>query len=192
MKATRVPEWLQHLRTDRRGLPVPYVNRWGLVDDPALLSIEYDMHVRGPGVFYDDRAETEPDFTRQHVARQRECMSAGLCQVCAHPVPWSRRFLVVAGLSVERIHLAGREVAVVTEPWLCERCAHFATSTCPALIRRTRDEDLTLIPITSKRDVQMIASRGWVEGPLEEHSREVQPAMWVKLALTGVRLEAAS
>lgn len=81
---------------------------------------------------------------------------------------------------------------MVTEPWLDRRCAEFALNVCPALIRRTREERLTLVPITSKRQVQLVVSTGWVEGPLEAESRQVQPAMWAKLALTDVRIRIGS
>ena len=182
-----VPEFLAHLRRDRRGLPVPYVNRWGKEEIPERIYIEHDRGCGQPGVFYRDDDLDVPDFTAQNMGRQRECMTAGLCQVCGRFVPWSRRFLVVAALSVETIQLGGRRVAVVFEPWLDQRCAEFAIEQCPALIRRTREEQLTLVPVTSKREVQLIVSTGWVEGPCEAESRRVQPAMWAKLALTGVR-----
>lgn len=177
-----VPTFLSHLRRDRRGLPVPHINRWG-VEDATRLSIRHDPHVGGPGIFEDDRDQTVPDFTRQSMGRQRECTIAGLCQVCARPVPWSRRVLVLAALSVERVTLHGQSVPVVTEPWLCPRCATFATEHCPALIRRTRDEQLTVVPVRSARDCQIVLSTGWVEGPCEAESRRLQPAMWAKILL---------
>lgn len=180
-----LPDFLSHLRTDRRGLPVPYVNRWGLVDDLTKIAIERDPNLGMPGVFYDDTDDDVPDFNRQHMARQRECVTQGLCQVCSRFVPWSRRFLVIAAMSVETIDLGGRRTPVVTEPWLDERCARFALEICPALIRRRRDEKLTLVPVTSKREVQIVISHGWVEGPLEALSRDVMPAMWAKVALVG-------
>jgi hypothetical protein len=181
-----ITERLAHLRTDRRGIPVPYVNLWG-EEDPARLRIAHDPHVGRPGVFLDDADQTVPDFTRQHMGRQRECMAAGLCQVCGRPVPWSRRFLVVAPMSTERIELGGRkDVPVVYEPWLDERCAQFATTRCPALIRRREDEDFHLVPATSRRQVVLVVSTGWLEGPLEAQSRRVKPAMWVKAALPGL------
>lgn len=183
-----LPAHLAHLRTDRRGLPVPYVNRWGTGEDFDRLTIDHDSSVDMPGVFYRDLDLDVPDFMTQNMGRQRECMANGLCQVCGREVPWSRRFLVVAGLSVETIQLGHRRVPVVTEPWLDQKCAEFALKICPALIRRTRDEKLTLVPITSKRDVQLVVSTGWVEGPLEAESRRVLPAMWAKLALTSTRL----
>lgn len=187
-----VPDFLSHLRRDRRGLPVPYVNRWGLTEEHDRISIEYDRNVGMPGVFYRDDDEPEPDFTAQHMARQRECMANGLCQVCARRIPWSRRFLVVAALSVRTIQYRGRQVAVVSEPWLCERCAKFALKYCPALIRRTREENLTLMHVSSKRQVVLTMSTGWVEGPLEAESWRVQPAMWADLALVGVQIEIRS
>lgn len=185
--ADRIPPWLTHLRVDRRGLPVPYVNQWG-PDDPDRVSIRHDHHYGRPGVFFDDSAETVPDFTAQQMDRQRECIAAGLCQVCARHIPWSRRFLVLASISVRTIKLHGRHVPVITEPWLCQRCAEFATTTCPALIRRRRDEDLQLIPVTTKRQVRIGYSVGWIEGPCEAESRRVYPAIWGEIHLLYPRI----
>lgn len=182
--------WLAH-RPVHRGVPVPWINAWG-EEHVDQVSIRHDRHVGGPAVFYDDSAETVPDFTRQHMARQRESVLGGLCQVCGGEVPWSRRFLVLATLSVERIRLGVRQVPVVVEPWLCERCARLALDRCPALIRRRRDEELHLVPVTSKRQVRLILSKGWVDGPLEAESRRVQPAMWAKILLPGLALNDAS
>ena len=63
---------------------------------------------------------------------------------------------------------------------------------CPALIRRSRDENLSLLGITSKRQVAFTASRGYVDGPLEGVSQELQPVMWVKLLLPGVPIKVVS
>jgi hypothetical protein len=178
-----VPGWLSHLRTDRRGLPVPYINQWGLEEDLARVSIRHDRHIGGPGLHYDDIGLTVPDFTKQNWQRQRECMLGGRCQVCHRPVPWSRRFLVLAAMSVDQVRMGNRTYGVVTEPWLDDRCARYAMEVCPALIRRTREEQLTLVPITSKWQGQLLTSVGWVEGPLEVESKRVQPAMWVKFYL---------
>jgi hypothetical protein len=104
-------------------------------------------------------------------------------------LPWSRRFLVVSSMSVEQIQLAGRAVAVVTEPWLDQRCAEFALGVCPGLIRRRTAHGLALVAVTSKREVQLVVSNGWVDGHLEDESKQVMPAMWCKVALTGVRIE---
>lgn len=177
-----VPSWLSHLRRDRRGLPVPYVNLWG-PEAIDRIEIRHDRHAGQRAVFLDDSGQAEPDFTRQHMGRQRECMLAGLCQVCGRGVPWSRRHLVIADMSVERITLHSTRVPVVTEPWLCERCAVFALRTCPALIRRTRSESLTLVPVTSRRQVLLTVSTGWVDGPLEAETRARPVAMWAKAAL---------
>jgi hypothetical protein len=193
-----VPPWLSHLPTDRRGLPVPWVNAWGPEDpsrvriDRELLPWNWGLSIDSWGMFIDDDRDAGPDFTRQEPGRQRRAVLEGLCQVCARPVPWSRRWLVVAGLSVERIEVDGRSVPVVVEPWLCQRCAEFAVTVCPALIRRTREEDLTLVEVTSKRQVEVFMSRGWVEGALEAESRRLRPFMWAKIALTGVRIEATA
>lgn len=180
----KVPDWLSHLRVDRRGLPVPYVNRWGLDENDALLSLEHDPNVGRLAVFYDDSQETEPNFRAQNMQRQRECTMKGLCQVCRRPVPFSRRTLIVSSISVETVHVEGRgDCAVVTEPWLCSRCALFAVDRCPALIRRRHDEDLTIFSIRRPSDYQITVSLGWVEGPLEAQSRETPPAMWAKIIL---------
>ena len=183
-----IPPWMSHLRRDRRGLPVPYINLWGPANDVDKLSIRHDRNVGRPAVFMDDEGFDTPDFTSQNMQRQRECWTQGLCQVCARPVPWSRRWLVIAAMSVETITLHGRDIPVVTEPWLCQRCADFAITTCPDLIRRRRDERLTLIPVTSKREVALTNSIGWIEGPLEEKSKRIQPTMWVKAYLLHIQL----
>jgi hypothetical protein len=177
--------WLAHLRRDRRGLPVPYVNRWGPEDTGDRLTVAYCRYARQPAVFLDDSAEMVPDFTRQHMGRQRECMVEGLCQVCARPVPWSRRNLVVAPNSVEWVEVTGirGQVPVVFEPWLDDRCAEIATQRCPALIRRRHEEQLEVVPVRSPREVQLVVSTGWVEGHLEEQTRRHHVAMWVKAAL---------
>lgn len=177
--------WLSHLRRDRRGLPVPYINIWGQ-ETVDRLRVAYDPHARGRAVFYDDADQTVPDFTKQHMARQRECVAMGLCQVCARHVPWSRRNLVVAALSVQWVRLDGvdrREVPVIFEPWLDDRCAEIATRWCPALIRRTREERLTVVPVRSQRDVRLVLSTGWLEGPLEAETKADPVGMWLKIAL---------
>jgi hypothetical protein len=188
---TVIPPWLGHLRTDRRGICVPWINLWG-PEDVARMSVRYDRHVRQRAVFMDDTGQTVPDFRAQCIQRQREAMAGGLCQVCGRPVPWRRRCLVVSDMSVETITYQGRRVPVVTEPWLDERCATFAMRHCPALIRRTREEALSLVPITSPRDVRMHVSTGWVEGPLKAETTREPVAMWVKAALLAVEIREAS
>jgi len=184
-----IPSWLTHLRTDRRGLPVPYVNLWG-AEDPTRMRIAYDRHTDSEAFFLDDDDQEIPNFTRQNMGRQRECMVDGLCQVCHRQVPWSRRLLVISRMSVEPINVPQLgDVVAIHEPWLCHRCARFAIDVCPALIRRTREDELKLIQVSSQMDVSMVVSRGWIEGPMEEETKRVQPAMWCKILLTRTRLE---
>lgn len=177
-----VPAFLSHLRRDRRGLPVPYINVWGPGEDVSRFSIRYDRHVQRDGVYLSDLGDV-PDFTRQSPQRQRECAIEGLCQVCARAVPWSRRFLVLADMAVQRITLGRQQPQVFTEPWLDERCGTFAVQHCPALIRRLRGERLQLVAVTSQRQARIVTSIGWVDGPLEEQSRRNPPAMWCKIEL---------
>lgn len=81
------------------------------------MRIKYDSNVGGLALFIDEEGETEPDFKKQAMQRQRECMTVGLCQVCARPVPWSRRHLVLdAGMSIGHVEINGRLTPVVTEP----------------------------------------------------------------------------
>jgi hypothetical protein len=167
---------------------VPYINQWGAEDDPGRWRIAHDRHVNGPALFFDDDLDGEPDFTRQNMARQRECMVEGMCQVCAHGVPWSRRWLIVADITTNNISALGQDIAVIHEPWLCERCAGFAVEHCPALIRRRRTERLLLVPVPRAGDVRLFVSKGFVDppAPCAEESRRLQPAMWVKVALPNV------
>jgi hypothetical protein len=183
-----IPARLKHLRTDRRGIPVPFVNLWG-PEDENRLRIGYDRCVGGLAVFQDDDDQDVPDFTRQNIQRQRECMVDGLCQVCARPVPWSRRFLIVSSISVEAVKVPLRgELIVVTEPWLDGFCARFALEKCPGLIRRKTAKDLDLVSVRSKLDVEMVVSSGTIDGPLAEMSQTIQPFMWAKLYLSRLRI----
>lgn len=176
-----VPDWLAHLRTDRRGIPVPWLNRYGDPDQvPERWRIDHDPYVRGPALFCDDYGD-EPNFLRMHMARQRQAMTEGRCSVCGRLVAWSRRHLVVSSISVEFIRTPELgEAAVVDEPWLCERCARFSVERCPGLIRRSRAGDCALVHVRSPRFVRLVVSSGYIDGPLEEESRRVEPAMWVK------------
>lgn len=188
----KVPPFLQHLRTDDRGRPVPYINRWG-PEDVRRLRIDDDPNIGGqPALFDDDGQELVPDFLAQNMQRQRECMALGLCQVCGRPMPWSRRFLPVSSISIDRISIGDRPAVALTEPWLDERCAEFATKVCPGLIRRKTAEDLQFVEVTSKRQCVLTTSHGWIEGPLEQRSKLVMPAMWAKVVLLDPVIELAS
>lgn len=178
-----IPPWLNHLRRDRRGLPVPHINLWGDADDSSRFRIEDDEYVNQKAVFFRDDYAGDPDFTKQSFQRQRECMLGGLCQVCSRPVPWRRRLLVLGDLSTETVTIDGAEHVAVTEPWLDTRCAEFALTHCPALIRRRRDEGLTLVEVESSDQVTFAASTGYIDGPLKAMSMVLQPAMFAKALL---------
>lgn len=156
--------WLGHLPTDRRGLPVPYVNRWG-PETARATRVSWDPHARRPAIFQDDVDGGDPDFTRQHMGRAREAVLTGLCQVCGRPVPWPRRQVVLSGVSTETVWIADlqRDVVVVNEPWLDARCAAIATLMCPALIRRDHNDDLYVVPVPREQDARLVMSVGTVD-----------------------------
>lgn len=193
MTATRPPAfpWLDHLRKDRRGLPVPFINTWG-PETAETTRVAHDPLVGGQATFIDDHGDV-PDFTRQSPQRQRQCMVEGLCQVCGKPVPWSRRNLVVADLAVEWVYVneLRREVPVVMEPWLCNRCCDIAVNWCPALIRRERTDNLHVVPVRSQREAQMIVSVGAVSLPGYEWTYQKPVRMWVKARLLATNIERA-
>jgi hypothetical protein len=180
--------WLDHLRRDRRGLPVPFINAWGERTIGSMRA-DHDPVVGGQAMFFDDHGDV-PDFTYQSPQRQRQCMVQGLCQVCGKPVPWSRRNLVISGMSVEWQYVADlrREVPVVTEPWMCDRCCAIATTWCPALIRRRVDEKMTVIPVRSQREVQIVVSVGSIDGPGLEWTRQRPVFMHAKLRLLTMQI----
>lgn len=191
-----IPQHLRHLRIDHRGIPVPYINQWG-PQDPNRIRIRFDANVNGPGLFVDETDQTVPDFKRQCMQRQRECMTRGLCQVCSVPVPWPDRRLILAKSTVQILHVEGLPFLTVTEPWLCPPCARFALTRCPALIRQASTSGLELIDVTDPSMCAQLLAKGWVEGPLEAESKRLEPAMWVKLILkpelysTGSRISRA-
>jgi hypothetical protein len=162
---------------------VPYINRYG-VEDQNRFEMRYDPYVRGLAIFMPDYGDT-PNFLRQHHGRQRQCVIAGLCQVCGRPVPWRRRYLVMSTISTALRYVDDLEtrVPVITEPWLDQRCAVFALERCPGLIRRRTAEDLVLVAVTSEDQVRLAVSNGWVDGPLEQASRDALPAMWAEIVV---------
>lgn len=187
----RLPDWLGHLRTDRRGRPVPYVNRWGATEKVELVAVQFDHHIGRTAAFYFDVDEPEPDFYSQNMQRQRECVVRGLCQVCGRPVPWRQRRLVISTVSTRTLQSPGpyKGWTVVSEPWLHERCALFAMRYCPALLRRQHDEDLTLIEVTSKHDISVVLTTGAIDGFPETWDRNV--VIWAEIRLkTGVPVAA--
>jgi hypothetical protein len=182
--------WLDHLRRDRRGLPVPWVNAWG-AESAAAARVAPDQLVDGElAMFHDDYGDV-PDFTRQSPQRQRRAMIEGLCQVCGKPVPWSRRNLVVADLAVDWVWAAEsrREVATVTEPWLCDRCCEIAVHWCPALIRRRRGDVMRVVPVRAMREVRLMVSMGRVDG---HESAGDAVRMWAKVQLVGLDIVRSS
>lgn len=168
---------------------MPFVNAWG-AERLGSYRVAPDPVAGGRPALWSDDYGDEPDFTRQNPGRQRRCMVEGLCQVCGKAVPWSRRNLVVAPLSTEWVFVESlrRDVPVVTEPWLCDRCCEIAVGWCPALIRRRRDEQLLVVPVRSPREVVPVLSTGSVDGFPEAGSAI---ALWAKLQLPGLDIRRA-
>lgn len=178
-----VPAFLEHLRRDSKGRPVPWINVWG-PDEEDRFYLQDDPNASGDlAVWQRELPGDQPDFTRQCLQRQRQAVRQGLCQVCGTPAPWPR-LLVWSQMSYETVTLLdGRRQLVITEPWLDTDCAAFALKRCPGLIRRRTAEDLSLIKVESIDQVELIVSRGWIDGPLEQLSKSAQPAMWAKIAI---------
>jgi hypothetical protein len=185
-----IPAHLSHLPT-WRGLPVPYINRLATDDREEDWSIRFDRTLGEVAAFMADQPGAAPDFTHQCIQRQRECALIGLCQVCKRYLGWPERRLVVSSVSVQHVDVEGRQAMVVTEPWLCRLCAEFATKVCPALIRRDRDEDLTVVEVTSSKDCRIVASYGWIEGRYEAATKAEPVAMWAKILLLNVAVVAS-
>lgn len=187
----KVPNQLKHLRRDRRGLPVPFVNRWGKGEHLLRLKVEFDPFVGGPAVFYEDELEPEPDFTAQNFGRQRACVIGGLCQVCARKLAWHERNVVISSVSTEQVTTPGpiHGGVVITEPWLCDFCCTFAMEVCPALIRRKKADDMTRVRLVSKNDADIYVSTGSIEGPLAEETKQRPVALWAKIALPRIVIE---
>ncbi|HKS46741.1 MAG TPA: hypothetical protein VJT49_16840 [Amycolatopsis sp.] len=101
----------------------------------------------------------------------------------ARPVAWPDRRLALSSVSVQTVNLEGRRVPVITEPWLCPDCAAFASTTCPALIRRGRDEDLRLVAVIKPADCRIVLSSGWIEGRYEATTKANPVVMWAKILI---------
>lgn len=178
----KIPAHLDHLPT-WRGLPVPFVNRLGASEHVDIWSIRFDRNLGRVAAFMADEDGAPPDFTHQSIQRQRECVLRGLCQVCTRVLEWPDRRVVLSSVSCEVVEVAGRWATVVTEPWLCPDCAEFATTTCPALIRRDRSEDLRVVPVLSPDACRIVLSSGWIEGRYEAATKAKPVAMWAKILL---------
>jgi hypothetical protein len=187
-----IPEHLRSLPV-WRGLPVPYVAMWSSEDEASFV-------VR-PDPLYGDRealfpgtggiGQGEAVLGNMNCARQRETLAKGQCQVCRRRVAGGRGYVVLSETTSRQIVTeSGVATRVITEPWLCRRCLEFASETCPGLIRRRRDDDLTIL-----RPTKWVigASSGWVEGALEEHTKAHNCLMWGELhVLAAITVEALS
>jgi hypothetical protein len=177
-----IPEHLAHLRVDRRGRPVPYIQLWTGEGTAAEWVIRDDPMVEGPAVFTRGQpGRGTPDFFHQAPQRQRRCMIERRCQICEDRVPADDALLLIGSVSGRRVDVEDfGQVVCFTEPWLCPACAFFALTHCPGLIRRRRAEELMLIrPVAS---VVLIRDYMWIEGRLERYSKARKPVMWVKVA----------
>jgi hypothetical protein len=156
---------------------VPFVNIWSgeMPEETWRLAHDVDLNMLGIAVPVGKRGVGEPDFTRQAPDRQRRCTVRQRCQICTGPGEW---IVVSNSMSTKRIRYEGREVMVITEPWLCRPCADYALAICPSLIRRRRGDDLLLCRPTR---FQIGFSSGWMEGPHEAVSQRELPAMWGEL-----------
>lgn len=198
--SVHIPAWLSHLRTDARGVPVPFVNQWGVPEDPRRYFIRHDRLVKAPALFYEDDHETIPDFTRVNVQRQRQAVLEGLCQVCGRQTVWSNRFLAIAPSTVDTLEVDGHVVPTTFEPWLCKMCALFAVKHCPALIRRREDEQLQLIPVTAREQFGYGYTAGIIDQlplgvaspatrDIAEETARVRPIHTVKVVLRALHLD---
>jgi len=79
------------------------------------MGVEWDPYVGGPGVFYDDSLEPEPDFTCQNMQKQRQAILEGRCQVCWRLLAWPERNLVISSkpLEVSSFEVDGLRMAYV-------------------------------------------------------------------------------
>jgi hypothetical protein len=176
------PLSFRHCLRDSQGRAVPYVNIWSgeLPEETWRMTYDTGLKMLGIAMPVAKRGVGEPDFTRQAPDRQRECMIRRRCQIC-HVGTQCEWLVVSNSVGSRTIMYEGKKTLVLTEPWMCKPCADYAISTCPALIRRRRDDDLILCkPIRYRLGY----SQGWVEGPLQERSQREMPAMWAEVHVT--------
>ena len=186
--AVTVPEHLRSLPT-WRGLPVPYVAMWSSEDEASFVVLPDPLYEGREALFPGSGGIGQGDAVlgNMNCARQRETLALGQCQVCRRRVAGGRGYVVLSKTTSRDVMMEdGTTAHVITEPWLCWRCLDFAADTCPGLIRRRRDDDLTILRPTRWA---LGVSSGWVEGALEEHTKAHPCLMWGELhILESVRM----
>jgi hypothetical protein len=181
----KIPAHLSNRPTDRRGLPVPYINIWGNVDKPGSWELRHDRNVHQRAAFYVDDMTAPPDFTKQSPQRQREIVVNGMCQVCARELGNGERWLALSPISVQTIEVRGiGPHAAISEPWLCADCCTFAVDTCPALIRRAHNEELIKVQLPADLPFSVTIGKGWIEGRWELATKREPCAMFARILLS--------
>lgn len=175
---TAIPEHLRNLPT-WRGLPVPYVAQWSSEVEESFVIRPDPLYQDREAVFFSAGAigEGEAILGNMSMVRQRETLALGMCQVCRRRVAGGKGYLVQSANTskVVPINNSPAMALVITEPWLCRRCLEFSLETCPGLIRRKREDDITIL-----RPTRWLigCSSGWVEGEFEEHTKKHPCLMW--------------
>lgn len=179
-----IPQHLADLPT-WHDLPVPTISCWAGELPETTWSWRHDEHVDRQAWFTPDWTAGDGDAVigRQNPQRQRRSAMLYRCQVCDAEIPERRAWLVVsARATLQPVTVDGRrgKSLVVTEPWLCHPCAAFSISVCPGLIGRRRTDDLVM---HRPNHWLNIMSTAYMDGPLAEEAKIVQPALWVKIAV---------
>ena len=188
-----VPGFLQHLRRDDVGRPIPYINVLGPIRSQDRAIIAEDENAEGRrSIFFIDIPDDGPDFFQQSPQRQRECMVKGRCQVCRRYVPWPDRLLVISQISVHQVDTDGTAIHVVNEPWLDPECAAFAAERCPGLIRRRKADDFTLLGVTGPEQFQFVLSLAAPSGSSPDEFAADPLAMYWKIQLSPDKLRIES
>lgn len=180
-----IPDRMAHLPR-WHGLPVPTIASWEGDYPEAAWTWRHDEHVDRVAWFPPDDTQGvgKPVLGRMHPPRQRRSAVLLRCQVCDAQLEAGKAWLVMAPhAGLETITVEGRQgkALVVHEPWLCAPCVSYAIRVCPGLVGRTRVDELML---HRPRTHLNIMSTAYMDGPRAEEAKRVQPALWVKIAVS--------
>ena len=194
-----MPPRVAALARTPRGYPVPYVAAW---TSEARHTVRPLARWNRPALFALGRpGEGDAVLGEMDMARQRECVALGRCQVC-------RTWLSRAGARwLAELYEPTDDGPLIREPWACPSCLAYALRVCPGLVgiahRRPAGAPLRVLRVTAwtvlatltsleglRADGQLAPDVPVAPGATAIGYFKLRPERWAPLALPDFLAEA--